>query len=795
MKPRAPRSRYPIVCGVLALGVLLAGCSAHPEASPPRYDPGTNVAAGVGLAASRGTLGAPPRPTLDRSTPRRGGIHAEHGASGDLPPVPDVAVDADAGYAFVRHNGATITVDALVDGHAIRTLTWDGPMTLDAASHRLYIDHDAEPALLTIIDTRSLERVGGMPLPARRETSAADARDASWGERQVAPVLLPTRGSVLVFRGGVAQEVDPASGTEGPIRLVPFPDLTAPIRQALGSPDGGTLFVAANVVDDPVYDLNTRIAALDVVTGRTLWSQTVFGHLTFHFTWGDRLLTAAHWGQGDGANLYVWDRNGLAVRSEGWPTRIHSAFHDRADHRIVVWIDQFIEQDILAVLDDEGLDLRHVVDAPTNADLIGRDDAADHWLLDAGDTTLVVDNDVLLFPPVARTVPQAPGERSYGRSAVSPGWPEDRSIVRATVFPDAVLCFGPSREHSLAVSDDLGTTWQSIHAGLPTCHDEMHEPPVLAPSFPDDRMMFLRVPRLGVFRYDRSDPVWRPASDGLRALSVQDLVLSPRFEVDRTLIALSKDRGAPINAFAPEGAAHLATAWISRDAGDGWSALGDFDAIAFSADPRTPRRLYAFREGATVLEVSDDFGATWRESGRPLWTNGDERPEDQVVAATAIRRGANAADVLFVRIAARPDRIFEGTVLVGSTLVGSTLRSTDRGQTWHPIDVGMPEARSDRLRFERAGGRSTVLWTGWTWNEGARRNFIDIWRSDDDGATWRTLQSPSVGGPIRAIDALPGGGLLITDDDERFHVLPLDALVDAPIPEEVDGDGDDEPSR
>lgn len=569
-------------CVLMALVSLQAACTADSDSIDPigAPDAGTRVGpidGGLDLPTDRPRSlasptvdRAPAQPTLDRTTPRRGGIHAEHGASGELPQAPAVAVDSDAGYVFVREGGTTKVI-ALANGQMVRRLDWGGPMVLDAQGRRLYIDSSAEPAALIIVDTRSLDQVGKIPLPPRDDSPSPDDPDARWGEPRVAPVLLPQRGTVLIFRAGKALEYDPTTGASGSLELSPLEETPHALRQALGSPDGRTLYVAKHAFDEPIYDVNTQLAAIDVESGRTLWNRPVFGKLTFLFASEAGLLTSSDWGRGDGSNLYVWNRDGLALRSEGWPTRIHSAFHDREAGQIILVIDQFIEQDLLAILDDTTLSLRYVTPAPTNAMLVASDSPHDRWLLDTGERAVVVDDAALLHLPETSESPQAAEEGSHGLVAVSPSWPDDDTIVRATVLPGAARCFDTWRARDLALSSDLGRTWRSIHSGLPTCHRQIDHAPVLAPGFGHDRRMYLGVAGLGIFRFSLSDPIWRPVNDGLRALGIGDFVLSPHFDIDPTMIAFSADRGLPIDAFATESEPQLATTWISRNAGDQWS--------------------------------------------------------------------------------------------------------------------------------------------------------------------------------------------------------------------------------
>jgi len=141
---------------------------------------------------------------------------------------------------------------------------------------------------------------------------------------------------------------------------------------------------------------------------------------------------------------------------------------------------------------------------------------------------------------------------------------------------------------------------------------------------------------------------------------------------------------------------------------------------------------------------------------------------------TAILSEDSTGDVVFVRVRNRLDTV--AMAFDPAETFATTYRSTDTGQTWDRVDVLLPAA-ADRMRIQRESGGPILLWADWVWDDAARRNWPQVWRSEDTGATWREVEPPAALRPIRELSALADGSLLVTAADGSLHVVPLESLT------------------
>ena len=154
-----------------------------------------------------------------------------------------------------------------------------------------------------------------------------------------------------------------------------------------------------------------------------------------------------------------------------------------------------------------------------------------------------------------------------------------------------------------------------------------------------------------------------------------------------------------------------AQTWVKRDTGtDGVDALGD--------DAGVPGRLWAAR-GIRLLR-SDDGGASWRATGRPL-------PEPN----TSVR-GISAS----------------GTVVVVTTDRG-IFRTSDGGERWVPLIDNLP-AHLEAGPLVRDPSEPARLYAGF-----AVTPYPELWRRAVEGtAAWQRIELPSLLGAAAFLTVL-----------------------------------------
>jgi len=290
-----------------------------------------------------------------------------------------------------------------------------------------------------------------------------------------------------------------------------------------------------------------------------------------------------------------------------------------------------------------------------------------------------------------------PRARSRGGQTARP----DDYLVDVTVVPgspDAVLTSGYSE---IWRSGDAGTTWQPSSAGL--YGNEFDALTVAA-----DSTVYAAVTTQGIFRSRDRGATWRKRTVGLGLGPPQ-----PPTTVDFTISALAADPHDSAHLYAAIWSAGGATMSIAEtmDAGDHWQLsrfpTGTAVIQSLQVDPASSKGLYAIADLDTIVPAlfhSFDGGKSWSrlltDSGAILSLAIDPQPPTTLYAGTFDRflksvdggrswrqagRGLpQAAGNVLAVDPQHPRRLYAGA---GG---GGVYVSSDEGESFHPMDRGLP---------------------------------------------------------------------------------------------------------
>lgn len=300
-----------------------------------------------------------------------------------------------------------------------------------------------------------------------------------------------------------------------------------------------------------------------------------------------------------------------------------------------------------------------------------------------------------------------------GALAFSPRYAESRLVAVATAG-------------GVALSRDGGETWHLTGQALP---------PVLSLAFVSaagGESLLAGLHRAGAARLDTTagDDEWTPASAGLGATLLLQLVASPTFARDQALFAAGAEAGLR----------------VSRDGGRTWTDAGTglpeaaVHGVAVAPDA-SGRCLLVVATDAGIYRRRDD-GAGWEAP-----TSGGQSPARIVVAGVAAANG--------------PVPVF------AATFDGRLLASDDGGADWRPLDAAFDGATVISLALSPDYARDRTLYAGTTRPAPADAGQVTLWRSTDGGARWvRWLEERGAEGLLPlAVPATSG-------DDVLFVGLP-----------------------
>lgn len=270
--------------------------------------------------------------------------------------------------------------------------------------------------------------------------------------------------------------------------------------------------------------------------------------------------------------------------------------------------------------------------------------------------------------------PHSPHDDVYD-IAVSPDFEHDRTIF--------ALC----RDMFLR-STDGGLTWMNVVRGLNNMFQfftDTEQRFSLGISRRDKRVLFLASRGDGLYRSSDFGTTWERLEIGRRAADITILAPSPH----------SSD--VVFAATAPQG---LMT---TSDGGATWESVDGIDTnvTALGLSPEREDDVFVGDEHG-MLHTSRDAGRTWTTTS--LGTVGKIRS-----------------------IEFSPSFSTDGTIVVGSAL-GGVLKSTDRGQSFSPVNAGLHDVSISSVAFSPNYALDATIWVS-AWTEG-------VSMSCDGGASW-----------------------------------------------------------
>jgi photosystem II stability/assembly factor-like uncharacterized protein len=233
----------------------------------------------------------------------------------------------------------------------------------------------------------------------------------------------------------------------------------------------------------------------------------------------------------------------------------------------------------------------------------------------------------------------------------------------------------------------------------------------------------------GVWKSDDYGRTWNPIFDAEPSQSIGAIAVAP--SDPNTIYVASGEGLARPDLSVGDGI------YRSMDAGKTWTHLGlrDGEQIpALIVDPRDPNRLFAAVLGHPYgpneergIFVSTDGGQRWKKS---LYKDENTGGSDVVFDP------ANP-DVMYASLwGVRQGPWEDGNEYAGSG--GGLFKSTDGGNTWHPLTNGLPKeivqiyvaiAPSDTKRIYATVGSNEAA-------EYGSANGLGVYRSDDAGENW-----------------------------------------------------------
>jgi photosystem II stability/assembly factor-like uncharacterized protein len=339
-------------------------------------------------------------------------------------------------------------------------------------------------------------------------------------------------------------------------------------------------------------------------------------------------------------------------------------------------------------------------------------------------------------------------------------------VVSPADTPHRLVVLVGTEADGILVSHDIGRTWTGANAGL---LDLTVISLAVSPCFETDHTAFAGTAS-GVYRTRNAGRSWRSVDVGLDEPAVQSLAVSPNFADDKLVVAGTESDGL----------------LISTDAGATWHtpppslAHGGVAALTFA--PGGGRSIAAATDSG--IGISQNGGETWHIVGAELEPVLSLLFSDQVLFAGLHRQGIVRSDdggatwrPVNQRLTARLDTELvlsphfdrDRTLLVGCLQDGLRV-STDAGVTWEDRTTGVQEltaynfalsektvylATSAGIRISRDGALTwqvsslvddpaRVVTTG----RGVALTALEggkLFISEDDGRSWRGLESPFYG--------------------------------------------------
>ena len=252
-------------------------------------------------------------------------------------------------------------------------------------------------------------------------------------------------------------------------------------------------------------------------------------------------------------------------------------------------------------------------------------------------------------------------------------------------------------------SDDRGVSWLPANSGLP---DVLVEALAIDPVASD--IIYLGTLGAGVFKSSSGGSSWSQSSEGLPGAAVESVAIDP------------------INPSVLYAASTSVGVFRSADRGTSWlpvnNGLSNARVRYLAIDRKRPSRLYAGTFGDGVFR-STDSGTSWSPVNHGL---------------TSLYVQALAVDPV------TPSTLYVGTRFLASRdggRVGGILQSTDRGESWSPINAGLPNVSIQALAINPVMPSHLLAGTS-----------AGLFESVDGGANWSPTALASVLVQALAID-------------------------------------------
>jgi photosystem II stability/assembly factor-like uncharacterized protein len=252
----------------------------------------------------------------------------------------------------------------------------------------------------------------------------------------------------------------------------------------------------------------------------------------------------------------------------------------------------------------------------------------------------------------------------------------------------------------------------------------------------------------GVWKSDDYGRIWTPIFDHESTQSIGAIAVAPS---NPNIIYVGSGEGLHRPDLSVGNGIYKST-----DAGKTWTHLGlrdGFQIPALAVDPRDPDRVFAAVLGHPYgpneergLFLSTDGGQNWQKA---IY-------QDENTGASNIEIDPSNPDVMYVSMWEAREGPWEDGNLVNGT-GGSLSKSTDGGNTWHPLTNGLPKDLS-QINVAIAPTDSRRLYATIAMASGG----LAFYRSDDAGESWsKTTEDPRPSGRIG------GGDLAVPRVDSK----------------------------
>ncbi len=264
--------------------------------------------------------------------------------------------------------------------------------------------------------------------------------------------------------------------------------------------------------------------------------------------------------------------------------------------------------------------------------------------------------------------PQAVGAGDSTWTAIGPWGSQVLDLVVSPDYTTDQTIFAAAGLGGVFVSNNGGASWHVANTGLPYASVQTL---AISPHYASDRTVFAGTTDAGVFRSTDAGRTWAASNSGLSKLCVEHIAISPSYQIDGTIFLGLWDADGGV--------------FKSVDRGQTWSSRNngltgrEVSALAVSPNYASDQTLYA------AIWASSDL---W-------WTGGIFRSSDGGEIWYRVLMRADSSELTC--LASSPDFQSDGIVLAGTEANG-VLKSTDRGDTWSAVSVGLDDSASKAVR-------------------------------------------------------------------------------------------------